>query len=126
MESTKGDSITKSLLNFFVEGIGVIMIRCYFIQLAKMMSKGKKRFIYTHKTVIVISVRFKHLNLCIKGGIVHSILPFSFHYCYVVQICINFLVKMKGSINKEMVERMKRKESLDSKLGGSQLALRIN
>jgi hypothetical protein len=29
------------------------------------------------------------------------------------------LVKMRGNINKEMVEKMKRRESFESKLGGS-------
>jgi hypothetical protein len=83
------------------------------------MSKRQKRFIYTHKTVFVIDIRFRHFNFCIKGGIIHSILFLSFHYCYDVQISIDFMVKMKRNINKEMVEIMKRKESLDSKLGGS-------
>ncbi len=76
--------------------------------------------------VFVTSIRFRHLNFYIKGGTIHSIFLLSFHHCYVVQICINFLVKMKGNINKEMVERMKRKQSLDSKVGGNELALKIN
>jgi hypothetical protein len=33
---------------------------------------------------------------------------------------------MKGSINKEMVKKMKRKESLKSKSGGNQLAPKLN
>jgi len=78
MESVIGDSIIKSLVKFFVKGIGVIMIGCYFIQLVGMMLEGQKGFIHTHETIFAIGIGFKHLNFSIKGGIIHSIILFSF------------------------------------------------
>jgi hypothetical protein len=103
----------------FLEGVGVIMIRCYFIQLIEMMSKRQKRFIHTHETVFASNTRFRHPNFGIKGSIVHLVLPFSFHYCYATKIYIDILVKTRGNISKEMAKRVKRKESLDSELGGN-------
>jgi hypothetical protein len=60
-----------------------------------------------------------------KRGIIHSISLLSFAYCYSAKICIDFCMIMRGSNNKKMVEKMKRKESLESKPGGSQLALEL-
>jgi hypothetical protein len=85
----------------------------------------QKRFIHTHQKKYIIGARFRDSNFNIKGGIVHSVLPLSFHYCYVAKICIDFFVKMKGNINKEMVRIMKRKESLDLESRSNQLALEI-
>jgi hypothetical protein len=66
-----------------------------------MMPKRQEEFIHTYETIFAISGRFKHLNFGIKGGTIHSNLPLSFQYCYVVKSCINFLVvKMKGNIIK--------------------------
>lgn len=59
-------------------------------------------------------IKIKHLNFIIKEDIFHLILLLSLQYCYATKICSDFSMKVKGRINKEMVERMKRKESLDS------------
>jgi hypothetical protein len=70
--------------------------------------------------VITIGTKFGHPNFDIKGSIIHSVFPFFKKYCYVTKICINFLlVKMKGNINKETVEKMKKKESLGLEPNGS-------
>jgi hypothetical protein len=69
--------------------------------------------------VFAIGVKFRRSNFGIKGRIVHLVFPLSFYYCYVVEIYTDFLlVKMKRSINKEILENMKRKESLKSKSDG--------
>jgi hypothetical protein len=41
---------------------------------------------------------------------VYSTFLLSFHYCYVVEIYMNFFVKMRGNINKETVEEMKMRD----------------
>jgi hypothetical protein len=110
MESTKEDSITKLLVIDFLEGVRVIMIGCFFIQTDKMTLEGQKRFIHTHQMIFVIDVGFRHPNFNIKGSIIYSTLLLSFHYCYVVKIYTNFFVKMRGNINKEMVEKMKMRD----------------
>jgi len=66
MEFMTRNSIRKSLVTNFVEGIGVIMIGCYFIQLAKMMLEGQKRFIHIHETIFTIGTGFRHLNFSLK------------------------------------------------------------
>jgi hypothetical protein len=76
---------------------------------------GGHEFIYISKTVFATSVMFRHPNFGIKEGTIHSNFPFFFYYCYVVEIPTNFfLVKMRGCINKEMAEKMKKRESLKS------------
>jgi hypothetical protein len=57
-----------------------------------------------------------------KRGTIHLVSPLFLAYCYFAKISIDFCMIMKSNINKKMVERMKRKESLESKLGGNQLA----
>jgi hypothetical protein len=59
-----------------IEGVGVIMIRCVFIQINETMLKIKEEFIHTHKMVFAIDIRFRHPNFDIKGGIVHLIFLF--------------------------------------------------
>jgi hypothetical protein len=50
--------------------------------------------------IFATSARFKHPNFDIKGGTIHSILPFFSQYCYATKICTDFLlVKMVGNIN---------------------------
>jgi len=93
------------------------MIDCVFIQTSEPTLEGYK-FIYTFQTVFIIDIEFRHPNFSIKEGIVHSVSLLS--YCYATKKFTNLLlVKMKGNINKEMAENMKRRESLESKLGGS-------
>jgi hypothetical protein len=65
MESTTGDSTTKSLVIDFAKDIEVIMRGCYFIQPIKLTLKGGKRFIHT-KMVFAINTGIKHLNFNIK------------------------------------------------------------
>jgi len=60
-----------------------------------MTPKEHKWFIHTHKTVFTINIGFKHLNFGIKGGIIHSIIPLSFQYYYVIEICTQIFVGMK-------------------------------
>jgi len=110
MESTKEDSIIELLVIDFVKGVKVIMIGCFFIQTNKMTLEGQKGFIHTHEMIFVTNIRFRHPNFSIKGSTIYSTLLFSFHYCYVVEIYIKFFVKMKGNINKEMVEKMKMRD----------------
>jgi hypothetical protein len=74
-----------------------------------MTLEGQKWFIHTQEMTFVTNIRFRHLNLSIKGNIVYSTLLISFHYGYVVEIYTNFFVNMRRSINKEMVEKMKRR-----------------
>jgi hypothetical protein len=74
-----------------------------------MTLEGQKGFIHTHEMIFVIDVGFRHPNFSIKGNIVYSTLLLSFHYCY-VEIYTKSFVKMRGSINKEMVEKMKMKD----------------
>ncbi len=84
------------------------------------MPKGLEEFICISKIIFAINVKFRHPNFDIKGGIIHLVIPFFFKYCYATEICIDFLlVKMKGSINKEMVKKMKRMESLESELSAN-------
>jgi hypothetical protein len=90
------------------------------------MLEGQKMFIHTHETFFAIGTRFRHLNFNIKGGIVHSILPLLKKYYYAIEICTKFVVEMKGNIGKEVVERMKRRESSKSKPKGSQISLKID
>jgi hypothetical protein len=66
------------------------------------------------------SVEFRHSNFSKKEGTVHSISPFL--YCYTTKILTDLLlVKMKGNISKEIIENMKRRESLESKPSGNQV-----
>jgi hypothetical protein len=124
LESTHQDSIPKSIGVHY--RVGVIMIGCVFIQTNELMSKGQK-FIYTSKTVCATITGFKHPNYETKEGTIHSISPFFFKYCYVKKILTNLLlVKMKGHINKKMVEKTKRRKSLQSELGCSQVALEFD
>jgi hypothetical protein len=117
LESTHQDSIP----NF----VGVIMIGYVFIQINKPTPKGNKS-ICIFKMVCTIGIGFKHLNFGIKEEIVHLVSPLSFQYRYVGGIFPNsLLVKMKGNIDKEMEKKMKRKESLESKLRTSQIAQKL-
>jgi hypothetical protein len=102
-----------------LEGVGIIVIRCYFIQPIEMMSKWQKNFIHTHETIFASNTKFRHPNFGIKENTVHLVLFLTFHYCYATKIYTNILVKTRGNINKEMAKRMKRKESLDSEFGGN-------
>jgi len=106
----------------FIEEVGVIMIGCYFIQLTKTMLERQKGFIHTHKTIFATMV----FELWYKKKHCSFSFTLFFRYCYVVKFYTNFLVKMKGNINKDMAKRMKRKESLDLELGSSHLALKID
>jgi len=100
------------------------MIDCVFIQTSEPTLEGYK-FIYTFQTVFIIGIEFRHPNFSIKEGIVHLVSLLS--YCYATKKFTNLLlVKMKGNISKEMAENMKRRESLESKLGGSQVALEFD
>jgi hypothetical protein len=90
MESTKGDSIIELLLIDFIEEVGVIMIGCYFIQLAKTMLEGQKRFIHTHETIFATSVEFRHSNFGIKGIIVHLVSLFFFTIVMLLNFIPNF------------------------------------
>jgi len=76
------------------------------------MLEGEKKFIHTHEIFFSTNSEFRDLNLNIKRSIVHSIFLLSLQYCRVVEICTDFFVKMRRNISKQMVERMKRKESL--------------
>jgi len=88
-----------------------------FIQTTELTSDEHKS-IYTFKMVCITGTKFMYSNFDIKEGIVHSIFLLYFQYCYVVEFFIDSsLVKMKGNINKEMVEKIKRRECLESKLG---------
>jgi len=90
------------------------MIGYVFIQTNEIMLEGQE-FICIFETIFAIDIEFKHPNFSMKGRTIHSILLLSFQYCYVAEICTNFLlVKMKGNINKEMADKMKRRESLKS------------
>jgi hypothetical protein len=102
-----------------LEGVGVIMIRCYFIQPIETMLKGQKMFIHTHEMIFASNTRFRHPNFGIKGRNVHLIILLSFHYYYATKIYIDFFVQTRGKISNEMVKKMKRKEILDSELGGN-------
>jgi hypothetical protein len=94
--------------------VRVTMIDYIFIQTNKMMPK-RHEFICTSKTFFATSTRIGHPNFDIKEGTIHSNIPHFLKYYYVVEIHIDFmLVKMKGSINKEMAKKMKRRESLES------------
>lgn len=46
MESTNESSTTKLLVIDFIEGVRVIMIGCFFIQIDEMTLEGQKRFIH--------------------------------------------------------------------------------
>jgi hypothetical protein len=120
-ESTHQDSIQKFVRANF--GIEVIMISCVFIQTNELTLKGQKS-IYTFKTYCTIGIKFRHSNFSIKEGTVHLVFPLFCQYCYVV--ILFFLVKMEGSISKEMVEKIKRRESLEFELSGNQAALEFD
>jgi F0F1-type ATP synthase membrane subunit a len=87
MESTKGDSIIELLVIDFIEEVGVIMIRYYFIQLAKTMLEGYKGFIHTHETIFATSVEFRHSNFGIKGDTFHLV---SF-FIFIIVMLLNFI-----------------------------------
>jgi len=89
MEFVIGDSIIKSLVTNFVKGIGIIMIGCYFIQLVETMLEGQKGFIHTHKMIFAIGTGFKHLYFNIKGGIVHSFIPFFYNIVMLLKFVLN-------------------------------------
>jgi hypothetical protein len=90
MESTNGDSIIKFLVIDFIEEVGVIMIRCYFIQFAKTMLEGQNGFIHTHKTIFATSVKFRHSNFGIKGGTIHLVSLFLFTIVMLLNFIQNF------------------------------------
>jgi hypothetical protein len=60
--------------------------------------------------IFAIDIGFRHPNFSIEGSIVYSTLLLYFHYCYVVEIYTKCFVKMRGSINKEMIEKMKMRD----------------
>jgi hypothetical protein len=99
------------------------MIGYVFIQINKLTPKGKK-FICIFKMVCMIGIGFRHSNFGRKKEIVHLVLPLSFQYRYVGGIFTDSL-KKKGSINKQMEKKMKRRESLEFKLGTSQVAPKL-
>ncbi len=102
------------------------MISCVFIQSNKLTLEGHKS-IYTFEIVCTINIKFRHSNFNIKEGTGHSISPYFFQYCYVAKKFINLLlVKMRGNISKEMVEKIKRRESLKSKLNDNQASLEFD
>jgi hypothetical protein len=47
-----------------------------------------------------------------KRGTIHLVTLLSLAYYFLAKIWIDFCMIMKGNINKKMVKRMKRKESL--------------
>jgi len=123
-ESTHQDSIPKFVRANF--GIEVIMISYVFIQTNELRLKGQKS-IYIFKTICTTGIKFRHSNFSIKEGNVHLVFPLFCQYCYVVKKIIKFfLVKTRGNISKEMVEKIKRRESLEFELGGNQAALEFD
>ncbi len=109
MESTNEGSITKLLVTDSIEGVGVIMIGHFSSKLTKWHWKDKKGS-STHEMIFVTNVGLRHPNFRIKGSMVYSTFLLSFHYCYVVEIYMNFFVKMRGNINKETIEGMKMRD----------------
>ncbi len=90
------------------------------------MLEGQK-FICIFKTIYIISARFRHSNFNIKKGIVRLVYFLSFQYCYNVGILTNsLLVKVRGNINKEMAEKIKRKKGLESKPSNGQVASKFD
>jgi hypothetical protein len=108
LESTHPYSIPKFL--GVDSKVGVIMIDYVFIQTNGPMPKGQE-FIYTSKTICTNGVKFRHLNFGIKEGTIHLIPPLFFQYYYVELFFIDFLL-VKGSISKEMVKKMMRRNNL--------------
>jgi hypothetical protein len=64
--------------------------------------------------------KFRNLNFNIKGNIIHLNLffPSLVLLCY-IEIYTNFSVKMRGNINKKIIERMKKRGNLDLEPKGS-------
>jgi len=87
------------------------MIGYVLIQTNVPMPRGHD-FICISKTVCIIGIKFKDPIFGIKERIVHSIFPlFLILLCYKIHIDF-LLVKIKGNIGKEMVEKMNRRKSL--------------